>query len=43
MVSARRHCSIGDAPAMVRARAFASGQPVGQVALAVVHDGLRLD
>jgi len=43
MVSAHSHCTIGDALALLRARAFADGQPVEQVALAVVHDGLRLD
>jgi AmiR/NasT family two-component response regulator len=43
MVSAHRQCSIGDALALLRARAFADGQPVGQLAVAVVHDGLRLD
>jgi len=43
MVSAHCHCTIGDALALLRARAFADGQPVGQVAHAVVHDGLRLD
>ena len=43
MLSARCHCSIDDALALLRARAFADGQPVEQVALAVVHDGLRLD
>ena len=43
MVSAHCHCSIGDALALLRARAFADGQPVEQVALAVVHDGLQLD
>jgi len=43
MVSMHCHCSIGDALAMLRARAFADGQPVGQIADAVVHDGLRLD
>ena len=43
MVSARCRCTIGDALALLRARAFADGQPVGQVAHAVVHDGLQLD
>ena len=43
MVSAHCHCSTGDALALLRARAFADGQPVGQVAHAVVHHGLRLD
>jgi hypothetical protein len=43
MVSAHSHCSIDDALALLRARAFADCQPVEQVALAVVHDGLRLD
>jgi len=43
MVSAHCHYGIGDALALLRARAFANGQPVEQVALAVVHDGLRLD
>jgi len=43
MLSAHRRCSINDALALLRARAFADGQPVEQVALAVVHDGLRLD
>ena len=43
MVSVHNHCSINDALALLAARAFADGQPVGQVALAVVRDGLRLD
>jgi len=43
MVSAHCRCSTGDALALLRARAFADGQPVGQVAHAVVHHGLRLD
>ena len=43
MLSARCHCSIDDALALLRARAFADGQPVEQVAHAVVHDGLQLD
>jgi hypothetical protein len=43
MVSAHYHCSIGDALAMLSARAFADGQPVEQVAVAIVHEGLRLD
>jgi hypothetical protein len=43
MVSAHCHCSTGDALALLRARAFADGEPVEQVALAVVHDGLQLD
>src|SRR5262249_34871598 len=43
MISARCRCSPGDALALLRARAFADGQPVGQVAHAVVHDGLRMD
>jgi hypothetical protein len=43
MVSAHCRCSIGDALALLRARAFADGQPVEQVAHAVVRDGLRLD
>lgn len=42
MVSVHCHCSINDALALLRARAFASGQPVEQVALAVAHGGLRL-
>ena len=42
-VSVQCHCSINDAVALLRARAYASGQPVEQVAVAVVHDGLRLD
>ena len=43
MVSVHSHWSVNDALALLRARAFASGQPVEQVALAVVRDGLRLD
>jgi hypothetical protein len=43
MVSAHCHCGIDDALALLRARAFADSQPVEQVALAVVHYGLRLD
>jgi hypothetical protein len=43
MVSARCHCSISDAADLLRARAFASGQLVEQVAFALVHEGLRLD
>ena len=43
MVSVHSQCSVSDALALLRARAFASGQPVEQVALAVVRDGLRLD
>jgi len=42
-VSAHCHCGIDDALALLRARAFADSQPVEQVALAVVHYGLRLD
>lgn len=42
MVSVHCHCSINDALALLQARAFASGQPVEQVALAVAHGGLRL-
>lgn len=43
MVSVQCHCSIRDALSLLKARAFASGQPVEQIALAVVRDGLRLD
>ena len=39
VVSVHSQCSIGDALALLEARAFAGGQ----VALAVVRDGLRLD
>ncbi|HEX6451822.1 MAG TPA: GAF and ANTAR domain-containing protein [Trebonia sp.] len=42
MVSIQCDCSINDAMALLRARAFANGQPVEQLAVAVVHDGLRL-
>jgi len=42
-VSVHSQCSVSNALALLRARAFASGQPVEQVALAVVRDGLRLD
>ncbi len=42
MVSAHRGCGISDALALLRARAFSSGRPAGEIAAAVVRGGLRL-
>jgi len=43
MVAVHCRCSTGDALALLTARAFASSQPLGQVAHAVVYHRLRLD
>ena len=42
MVSQQCGCEIGDALALLRARAFSAGRPAGEIAAEVVHGGLRL-
>jgi hypothetical protein len=43
VVSVQFGCSVKDALALIRARAFADGEPVGAIASAIMHRRLRLD
>ncbi|MFI0236554.1 GAF and ANTAR domain-containing protein [Streptomyces sp. NPDC016845] len=42
MVAIQLHCQVGDALELVKARAFADGRPIGDVARDIVHGQLKL-
>lgn len=42
MVAVQLHCQVGDALELVKARAFADGRPIGDVARDIVHGQLKL-